>query len=215
MGITGFGVWLNNLPKGRIKKSKLPAIVSSLFIDMNNVFHDAAGDVFLYSKKHERMPLDKKKKILADLAKKTEEEKIFLVANRIMEILFELVQKIRPTEYLVMAVDGVAPMAKITQQRKRRYKSAKDKAVKPEDVEDPENSSSGKDLTPIFDSNCITPGTRFMTLIDEYIQRFINDNLAVRNNIFPEKIVYSSHLTPGEGEHKFFEMIRSGKIKVT
>ena len=214
MGITGFGQWLGNLSRTRIKELKLPAFVSALFIDMNNVFHDAASDVFLYSKKYNRMPLDKKKKIISDLRKKTEEERIFIVATRVIEMIFELIKTIKPKEYLVMAVDGVAPMAKITQQRKRRFKSAKEKAIVSDPDEDEEESESKNLLAGVFDSNCITPGTKFMVLMDQYLQRFIDDNLKVRTNLFPEKIVYSSHLTPGEGEHKFFEMIRSKQIAI-
>jgi 5'-3' exoribonuclease 1 len=218
MGITGFGVWLNNIQRARIKEGKLPLSVSSLFIDMNNVFHDAASDVFLYSKKYNKMSIDRKNKILKDLKKKTEEEKIFLVATRVIEMLYELLKTIQPKEYLVMAVDGVAPMAKITQQRKRRFKAAKERAVAvdpdEEELDDLKTPGSEKLLTGVFDSNCITPGTKFMQLMDQYLQRFIDDALKMRTNIFPEKIVYSSHLTPGEGEHKFFEMIRSGQIKI-
>ena len=218
MGITGFGHWLNNIQRARIKEGKLPLSVSSLFIDMNNIFHDAASDVFLYSKKYNKMSIEAKNKILKGLKNKTEEEKIFLVATRVIEMLYELLKTIQPKEYLVMAVDGVAPMAKITQQRKRRFKAAKERASvadpDEEEYDDIKNSRSEGLITGVFDSNCITPGTKFMQLMDQYLQRFIDDALKLRTNIFPEKIVYSSHLTPGEGEHKFFEMIRSGQIKI-
>jgi 5'-3' exoribonuclease 1 len=218
MGITGFGHWINNIQRARIKEGKLPLSVSSLFIDMNNIFHDAASDIFLYSKKYNKMPIDKKNKILKELRSKTEEEKVFLVASRVIEMLYDLLKTIQPKEYLVMAVDGVAPMAKITQQRKRRFKAAKERAnvAEPdeEEFDDFKTPGSKKLLSGVFDSNCITPGTKFMQLMDQYLQRFIDDALKMRTNIFPQKIVYSSHLTPGEGEHKFFEMIRSGQIKI-
>ena len=164
------------------------------------------------------MSIEAKNKILKGLKTKTEEEKIFLVATRVIEMLYELLKTIQPKEYLVMAVDGVAPMAKITQQRKRRFKAAKERAqaIDPdeEEYDDVKTPGSKKIITGVFDSNCITPGTKFMQLMDQYLQRFIDDALKLRTNIFPEKIVYSSHLTPGEGEHKFFEMIRSGQIKI-
>ena len=99
MGITGFGHWINNIQRARIKEGKLPLSVSSLFVDMNNIFHDAASDIFLYSKKYNKMPIDKKKKIINDLRKKTEEERIFIVATRVIEMIFELVKTIKPKEF--------------------------------------------------------------------------------------------------------------------
>lgn len=215
MGIKGFyGQWVKKLPsnmKNKINGKTLPTIIASLFIDMNSMFHKAASEVFLYSQKAKRMNVKEKEKQLEILRQKTEDEKTYLVAKRVCEMIYEKVSKFKPSEYLVLAVDGVAPMAKITQQRKRRFKKAKDEGVPLEDVIDPEDEHSPSNS--IFDSNCITPGTRFMQLMDFYIQKFINDNMKLRTNLFPPNIIYSSHLTPGEGEHKIFEMIRAGQIK--
>lgn len=56
----------------------------------------------------------------------------------------------------MLAVDGVAPRAKMNQQRSRRFRSAMD-------AKERENKAleSGEPLPaePAFDSNCITPGT--------------------------------------------------------
>ena len=63
--------------------------------------------------------------------------------------------KIKPKQLFFMAIDGVAPRAKMNQQRARRFRTAldaetaKEKAIK-EGVEMPTEDP--------FDSNCITPG---------------------------------------------------------
>lgn len=54
-----------------------------------------------------------------------------------------------------MAIDGVAPRAKMNQQRSRRFRTAK------EALEGRERAlAKGEELpeTAAFDSNCITPG---------------------------------------------------------
>lgn len=221
MGIKSFyGQWVRKISsKGLdINLRSLPEIVISLFIDMNSIFHDAAGEVFLYSSKFKSMPKDKKERRLDELRKMTEDERTRLVAQKVIDRITELVTKINPREYLVLAVDGVAPMAKITQQRKRRFKKARDELYNtndyPEVDEDTEVSKEMKNPQGIpFDSNCITPGTKFMQLLDFYIRYYLDESMKMRTNILPENVIYSSHLTPGEGEHKIFEMVRRGDIK--
>ena len=94
-----------------------------------------------------------------------------------------------PTDTFILAVDGVAPLAKITQQRSRRFKSAE---------------TSGK----LFDSNSITPGTEMMIRLNLYLQQWIDSNKLQ----LPSKVIYSSHLVPGEGEHKIMDFIRGKQV---
>ena len=51
------------------------------------------------------------------------EDKIFRAIFNYLEVLF---RTIKPQRVLFMAVDGVAPRAKMNQQRGRRFRSAKD-----------------------------------------------------------------------------------------
>lgn len=80
------------------------------------------------------------------------EEEMFI---RIFNYIEHLFGKIKPKNLFFMAIDGVAPRAKMNQQRARRFRTALDaekareKAIK-EGVEMPKEEP--------FDSNCITPG---------------------------------------------------------
>jgi 5'-3' exoribonuclease 1 len=103
---------------------------------------------------------------------------------------------------------GVAPRAKMNQQRGRRFRSAKDAedariraAQKGEEVpEDP------------FDSNCITPGTRFMAELSKQLRYFINKKVSEDKDWQGVEIVLSGHEVPGEGEHKIMEYLRHAKV---
>ena len=80
------------------------------------------------------------------------EDKMFIAIFNYIEHLFG---KIKPRKLFFMAIDGVAPRAKMNQQRARRFRTAldaekaKEKAIR-DGVQMPTEEA--------FDSNCITPG---------------------------------------------------------
>ena len=70
-------------------------------------------------------------------------------------LFFRLYKIVRPRKLLYLAVDGVAPRAKMNQQRSRRFRSATEAeqlaaTIMARDGVLPEGKQ--------FDSNCITPG---------------------------------------------------------
>jgi 5'-3' exonuclease len=80
------------------------------------------------------------------------EEQIFTAIFTYVDHLFG---KIKPKKLFFMAVDGVAPRAKMNQQRSRRFRTAK------EAREVREKAERNGEVLPVekaFDSNCITPG---------------------------------------------------------
>jgi 5'-3' exoribonuclease 1 len=74
------------------------------------------------------------------------------------------ISKIKPKTLFFLAVDGVAPRAKMNRQRSRRFRTAKEASEVRERAE-----QKGEKLPDekAFDSNCITPGTDFMAKLSD------------------------------------------------
>jgi 5'-3' exonuclease len=108
---------------------------------------------------------------------------------------------VNPSETLYIAVDGVAPMAKIKQQRMRRFKSAvgaeTEARIKAEAQGIPYESN------PRWDTNAITPGTAFMANLASALREYAKTD--------PSKIIVSPADLPGEGEQKLVEFLRTHK----
>lgn len=184
MGIPGFyGGWVRRRPYPNLLHNRLPPNVASLSIDMNSLIHKCAQMVYAYGDHAD--PVRTKLVATADPAY-LEMELHQTIATAIMNLFAQ----VRPSEVLCLAVDGVAPRAKINQQRQRRYRAG----------QNPQSTT--------FDTNAVTPGTEFMLRLDNFLQRWILTN----QTILPPKVIYSSHRVPGEGEHKIFDFMRSGEI---
>ena len=104
------------------------------------------------------------------------------VYNKIMT----LINKLQP-EFTFIAFDGVVPLAKMRQQKQRRYKSWVIKNV--------------IQTKPTFNTNIITPGTTFMNDLD----------LFLKNKFNSPNILFSGSCEHGEGEHKIMEYLRMNK----
>ena len=106
---------------------------------------------------------------------------------------------IRPSNKVIIAFDGVAPVAKLEQQRQRRYKSAYQnemfRNIYKKVERDPWNTAA------------ITPGTIFMKELSEYIIKHFNNPSSYKLN----EIIVSTSEIYGEGEHKIFDYIRKNK----
>ena len=135
------------------------------------------------------------------------EDKMFIAIFNYIEHLFG---KIKPQKLFFMAIDGVAPRAKMNQQRARRFRTALDaekareKAIR-EGQEMPTEDA--------FDSNCITPGTDFMAKLTQQLKYFISKKVSEDVDWQGVEVVLSGHEVPGEGEHKIMEYIRQAKAQ--
>ena len=120
-----------------------------------------------------------------------------------------IVHLVKPRQMLYMAIDGVAPRAKMNQQRSRRFRSAQDLA---EAATAARAAGEIIDDSKIFDSNCITPGTEFMEKLSKHLDYFIAKKMREDSLWQRMKVIYSGHDVPGEGEHKIMDYIRSSKM---
>jgi 5'-3' exonuclease len=184
MGIPHLYKWLKNKSYKGVLKRGVPQNVSSLSLDFNSIIHKVAQMVYAYGEGENPA----RKKIL----EKSDPNMIEAEFYQALSIkLLEIIGQVQPRDTLTIAVDGVAPQSKISQQRQRRFRSAME--------------SSG---TGIFNSSAITPGTEFMKRLDNFIQRW----LISSSHLLPSKVIYSSHMVPGEGEHKVLSLMRNGEI---
>ena len=112
-----------------------------------------------------------------------------------------IVDIVRPLRVLFIAIDGVAPRAKLNQQRSRRFRASYDRL----------SAITRKATENTFDSNSITPGTQFMSDISKYLKIFIEKRMQ-ENEIWGRLHIYFSGAeVPGEGEHKIVSFIRELK----
>ncbi|XP_020295073.1 5'-3' exoribonuclease 1 isoform X2 [Pseudomyrmex gracilis] len=166
-----------------IKEHQIPEF-DYLYLDTNGIIHTCSH------------PND------SDVSFRITEENIFKNIFHYIEVLFNM---IRPKKLFFLAIDGVAPRAKINQQRGRRFRAAKDaemqeiKAMKKGIVLPKEKR---------FDSNCITPGTSFMAKLGKQLKRFIEQKISTDDNWKKCKVMFSGCEMPGEGEHKIMDYIR-------
>lgn len=166
-----FYVLMKNYPK--ILHVTSPRNCTDFFVDFNGAIHHVANEVLTMS------------------------DRVSTIDDAIMDGCWGYLKKciniVQPLKMVHICTDGVAPIAKIYQQRKRRYLSVW-KAAKQGDV----SPAS-------WDRNVISPGTGFMTQLYAHISQCIRDRTTHTNMHF----YYSSSEEAGEGEHKIFARIAS------
>ena len=144
-----------------------------LYMDCNSIIYDAVRTV------EDAPPVD------------FEDE---VIRNVITKIEF-YIQMIKPKKTAFIAFDGVAPLAKMEQQRTRRYKTYYMSTV-----------NYGVASVKKWNTAAITPGTAFMEKLSTRVNsHFTNPALKLGG---VKNVIVSCSDQPGEGEHKLFEHCR-------
>jgi 5'-3' exonuclease len=177
MGIPYYFYSLTQKYNNIISNNK-PLDLNIYCIDFNGIIHNVAQDIIKKYSNTSRID---------NCIDTIESEIIEGVWGRIKYYI----ETYKAEKYIICA-DGVAPLAKMFQQRKRRYLNIYKNIL--------------DNVNIIWDTNAITPGTLFMEKLNTYIRRNINDD-SNKN-----KVIYSGSNECGEGEHKIFKMIKDDSI---
>jgi len=164
-----------------ILQNKLPSNkrCQHFLVDYNGLIHPASAKYLKEVTTSQKLPKDIEKGILQEVWNTTQ----------------DLVTMVKPEKTVQLYVDGVAPVAKMSQQRRRRFLSV----YRKKKLNDPG----------LWDSNAISPGTTFMARLTASIRAHIRISKGKQTATDPLEYHFSSADEPGEGEHKLFErMIR-------
>ncbi|KAI8320490.1 putative 5-3 exonuclease [Martensiomyces pterosporus] len=202
MGIPKFFRWLGGrypLVCEHVRDDNIPEF-DNLYLDMNGIIHNCTH------------PKD------GELAAPSTDELRFLAIFNYIDFLFN---KIRPQKVFFLGIDGVAPRAKMNEQRARRFRTAKElEELHAKEVR--ERRANGEDVRPEeeeelagdrFDPTCITPGTAFMEKLTEALRYYINKRVSEDANWRKPKIILSAPNVAGEGEHKIMDYIRFSRAQ--
>ena len=172
MGIPSYFVHIVKNHNNIIKKFRSNDInIHNLYIDSNSIIYDVIKSVE-YKSNNE---LFEKK-----------------VINCVCEKILYYIDIVQPSNTVLIAFDGVAPVAKLEQQRNRRYKTWYTK-----------NYISDETTQDKWDTTAITPGTKFMERLNKNMQEYFNGRFKKLN------IIISGSDQCGEGEHKIYRHIRN------
>lgn len=178
-----FNSILKRYDSSHIVSMKLKHKIDRYFLDLNGIIHPCSHNVLK----------DNSERPLPEIEDK--------ICDETIKYIVQTVNEIKPSKLLFIGIDGVAPRAKMAQQRKRRYKSVHDK------IEDP----TLKDKTPSkWDSNAITPGTDFMEKLSIRLKN--SKELLEIKELLNIEIIVSDAKVPREGEHKITHYIADNKI---
>lgn len=127
-----------------------------------------------------------------------------ILIQKVIENTINLTKTVNPDKLLYIAIDGPPPMAKMVQQRERRYKNpfmeSLLKQIEPNKVKEGVK----------YDTNRITPGTRLMSKLDNEFEKAINEGKFGKI-----AVVLDGSNIAGEAEHKFLKLIEEIKSKET
>ncbi|EEE56999.1 hypothetical protein OsJ_06746 [Oryza sativa Japonica Group] len=205
MGIPSFYRWLVNRYPSIVSPAKesRPAdgivVYDNLYLDMNQIIH------------YSFHPQDQMN-AGTDVCAPTTVSEVFESMFDYLDRLFRIV---RPRRLLYLAVDGVAPCAKMNGMRRGRPAEAIDRSRKRHPcfgsiLQASEEEEMQKISEGVSDPNVITPGTEFMEKISQALTYYIRARLNSSDPGWKHiMVILSDANVPGEGEHKIMSFIRA------
>lgn len=177
MGIPSYFSYIVKNHANIIKKIKLNDLkINNLYLDCNSIVYDCVHNI--------------------DFTNLIESD-VNTIIRSVCSKIEEYITQLTPDNNIFIAFDGVAPVAKLEQQRSRRYKSTYQNKIA---------KSIFKNTKPDpWNTTAITPGTLFMNTLNDRIASFFNNP----NKYNVKNIILSLSDKYGEGEHKIFEYIRA------
>jgi 5'-3' exonuclease len=154
-------------------------IINNLYLDCNSIIYDAVHNT-------------KFSEITGDSSK--------IIISKVIAKIEEYIAVIAPTTCVYIAFDGVAPLAKLEQQRERRYKSWYQSDIT--------QSIMNLNKADVWNTTAITPGTLFMSDLNKSIKKHFELGIRVNGSNNGCKVIISTSDEAGEGEHKLFAFIR-------
>ena len=209
MGVPGFFSWLiknkKKLGAKNLILNNLPYKIRWLMLDTNCLLHPCVANI-LEKYKEGQLKIESNRNLRIQI-----EEYIW---EKIVQCINDMITQTEP-EYIYIAIDGVAPIGKILQQRQRRYRFLFDKKIKLnqtgtiqelEEIITKTISKSNGIEEPVIPLSSIelTPGTDYMERLNKLFVNYVEE-LKKRG----VKCIYSSYHDEGEGEHKLLQYIKT------
>lgn len=184
MGIPSYFSFIVKNHSSIIKKLRDPVKrISHLYLDCNSIIYEAVHTI-----------------CFKNWAEKDGSKTSIIIHWSILKIE-EYISLIKPDTTIFIAFDGVAPVAKMAQQRGRRYKSAHQAIVSKNIFKE---ASTIQDM---WNTSSITPGTEFMDELNKSMRMYFSQS-QMNEKLGVSKIIVSGSDEVGEGEHKIFQYIR-------
>jgi 5'-3' exonuclease len=184
MGIPSYFNHIIKNHKKIFRKIKDYKKIDNLYLDSNSIIYDSLREIDTTYIRNE------------------DEYEEILIQN-VCHKIKTYIEKVKPSNVFI-AFDGVAPVAKLEQQRQRRYKSLFSKNIEQE-IKKGTNKEHTCKIN--WDQTSITPGTEFMAKLNNFTRNFFKNPLefgCIKISVCGSDIF-------GEGEHKIFDYIRKNK----
>ena len=177
MGVPGFCTWIDDVAPTASHELSEDFSASVIAFDMNAILHTQLRRAF------------------------DEEHAQVLVFARLHATL----RLVRPGATVLLAVDGPAPVAKLSTQRQRRARTARRELVAAEKIKDRDERPRG------ISSLVATPGTKFMRRFEEALLFFVCSELSTYRARGLRFLVSGADV-PGEGEIKLLGAMRQFEL---